>query len=148
MSDATLHFRFEIVSPERVVLKADAKQVSIPTTEGEITVLPSHIPLVALLKSGVIEITLADGGRDVMAVSGGLVEVLANKVVVLADSADRAEDLNEVSIEQARLRAEELKEQARHKDDVEFARLSALIERETVRSRALKRWKKIKNLDK
>jgi len=147
MSDAALYFKFEIVSPERVVLKADAKQVSIPTVDGEITVLPLHIPLVSLLKSGVIEVILADGGRDVMAVSGGLVEILANKVVVLADSAERAEELNEAAIETAKVKAEELKEQARHEDSVEFARLSALIERETARSSALKRWKKLKNIN-
>jgi F0F1-type ATP synthase epsilon subunit len=49
------HFTFEIASPERVVLKANMHQVSAPTVMGEITILPSHIPLVALLKPGVIE---------------------------------------------------------------------------------------------
>jgi len=144
MSEPVRHFKFEIVTPERVVLKTSVRQVSIPTTEGEITVLPFHIPLVSLLKAGVIEAVLEDGSRDVMAVSGGLVEVLADKVVILADSAERAIELDEVAIEAARSRAEALKEQARHQDDVEFARLSALIERETARTHALKRWKNIK----
>lgn len=148
MSDNVHQFKFEIVSPEKVVLKAAATQVSIPTVDGEITILPTHIPLVALLKSGVIEVKLVDGGHDVMAISGGLVEVLANKVVVLADSAERAEELNEELIEQARRRAEELKEQARHQDSVEFTRLSAVIEQELARTHAVKRWKKIKSLDK
>jgi len=143
MSESIRHFKFEIVSPERVVLKTTARQVSVPTVDGEITILPFHIPLVALLKTGVIEVVLEDGGRDVMSVSGGLVEVLADKVVILADSAERAEELNETVIEAARKRAEELKSQVQRQDDVEFARLSALIERETARSRALKRWKRI-----
>lgn len=137
------HFKFEIVSPERVVLKTIVQQVSAPTVEGEITILPSHIPLVSLLKPGVIEIVLEDGRHDVIAVSGGLVEVLADKVVVLADTAERAEELDETTIIAAQKRAEELKEQVRHQDDVEFARLSALIEKELARSSALKRWKKI-----
>ncbi len=144
MSESVRHFKFEIVTPERVVLKTTVRQVSIPTTEGEITVLPFHIPLVSLLRSGVIEAVLEDGSRDVMAVSGGLVEVLADKVVILADSAERAIELDETAIDTARQRAEALKEQARNQDDVEFARLSALIERETARTHALKRWKNIK----
>jgi len=143
MSETVKNFKFEIVSPERVVLKTTAVSVSVPTVQGEITILPLHVPLVALLQAGVVEVILTDGNRDVMSISGGLIEVLADKVVVLADSAERAEELNEKIIEEAKLRAEELKEQVRHKDDVEFARLSALIERETARSRALKRWKRI-----
>jgi F-type H+-transporting ATPase subunit epsilon len=144
MSELVHHFKFEVVSPERVVLKTNARQVSIPTSEGEITILPFHVPLVSLLKPGVIEVVLENGERDIMAVSGGLVEVLADKVVILADSAERAEELNEAAIEAARTRAEGLKEQAQHQDDVEFARLSALIERETARSHALRRWKNVK----
>jgi protein-disulfide isomerase len=54
------HFTFEIASPERVVLKANMHQVSAPTVMGEITILPSHIPLVALLKPGVIEAVTID----------------------------------------------------------------------------------------
>ncbi len=144
MSQALNFFKFEIVTPERVVLKASVRQVSIPTVEGEITVLPMHVPLVSLLKTGVIEAVLEDGGRDVMAVSGGLVEVLADKVVILADSAERAAEMDEAAIEAAHQRAEALKKQAQDQDDVEFARLSALIERETARTHALKRWRKIK----
>ena len=144
MSQALNCFKFEIVTPERVVLKASVRQVSIPTVEGEITVLPMHVPLVSLLKTGVIEAVLEDGGRDVMAVSGGLVEVLADKVVILADSAERAAEMDEAAIEAAHQRAEALKKQAQDQDDVEFARLSALIERETARTHALKRWRKIK----
>ena len=144
MSESIHHFKFEVVSPERVVLKTNARQVSIPTLDGEITVLPLHVPLVSLLKSGVIEVVLENGERDVMAVSGGLLEVLADKVVILADSAERAEELDEAAIESARKRAEGLKEQMQHADHVEFARLSALIEKEVARSHALKRWKNIR----
>ena len=50
------NIKFEIVTPERVVLKEKIKEVTIPTKEGEITVLPNHIPLVAILTPGVIEL--------------------------------------------------------------------------------------------
>jgi F-type H+-transporting ATPase subunit epsilon len=147
MADQERQFKFEIASPERVVLRAIVKQVSIPTTTGEITILPLHVPLVSLLKPGVIEVVLENNEREIIAVSSGLVEVLANKVVILADSAERAEELNEIAIEQARIRAEGLKEQVQHQDDVEFARLSAVIEQELARTHAVKRWKKLKNIN-
>jgi F-type H+-transporting ATPase subunit epsilon len=141
------HFTFEIASPERVVLKANMHQVSAPTVMGEITILPSHIPLVALLKPGVIEAVTVDGVREIMAVSGGLIEVMAGKVVVLADTAEKASELDEERIKEAQKRALRLKEQARHQDDVEFARLSALIEKEVARGHAVRKWKRLSNID-
>lgn len=137
-------FHFEIASPERVVLKATVTQVSVPTTEGEITVLSHHIPLVATLKPGVVEALLVDGSREVMSVSGGLVEVMVGKVVILADTAERAAELDEERILAAKAKAEELKAQARQHDDVEFARLSAMIEKELARERGLKRWRRLR----
>lgn len=147
MTEHISHFRFEIVTPERVVLKKEARQVSIPTTEGEITILPHHVPLVALIKAGVIEVILPDGTKEIMSVAGGLVEILYNKVVILADRAEHAAELDEQRIAEALRRAEELKEQAQQMDDVEFARLSSLIEKEVARTHAVRRWKKIKNID-
>lgn len=141
MAATTGQFVFEIASPERVVLKAEVTQVSAPTAMGEITILPTHIPLVALLKPGVIEAVKASGEHEIMAVSGGLLEVMAGKVVVLADTAERATELDEERIKLAQQKAEELKAQARHQDDVEFARLSALIEKEMARGRAVTRWR-------
>ena len=143
MSNSMTHFTFEIASPEQVVLKARMRQVSAPTVMGEITILPSHIPLVALLKPGVIEAVAEDGSREIMAVSGGLIEVMAGKVVVLADTAEKASELDEKRIKEAQERALGLMEQARHQDDVEFARLSALIEKEVARGMAVKRWRAI-----
>ncbi len=145
---ATLNpqFTFEIASPERVVLKAAVVQVSVPTTRGEITILPHHIPLVATLKPGVIEALLIDGTREVMSVSGGLIEVMVGKVVILADTAERAAELDEARIMAAKAKAQELKAQAQHVDNVEFARLSALIEKELARERGLKRWKRLSNV--
>lgn len=146
MAQSALHFNFEIASPERVVLRAVVTQVSVPTAQGEITVLAHHIPLVANLKSGVVEAVLSDGSREVMSVSGGLVEIMVGKVVILADTAERAAELDEARISAAKAQAEALKAQARQHDDVEFARLSALIEKELARERSLKRWKRIDSL--
>ncbi len=147
MAEQKGQFAFEIASPERVVLKERVVQVSVPTEMGEITILPSHIPLVATLKPGVIEAVTIDGRREVMAVSGGFIEVMAEKTVILADTAERAAELDETRIAEARQKAEELKLQARHQDDVEFARLSALIETEIARGNAVRKWRKLKNIN-
>lgn len=138
--------KFELVTPERVVLKEDILQATMPTAMGEITVLPNHIPLVALLKPGVIEVKRADGSWEVLAVSGGFVEVLKSKIVILADTAERAAELDEARIEAARAQAESLKQGATA-EAVSFADITARLEKELARARAVRRWKKLKNIE-
>lgn len=138
--------KFEIVTPERIVLKEEAMQVTVPTKDGVITVLPHHIPLISILKPGVVEIKTITGEREVMAVSGGFVEVLRNKIVVLADTAERAEEIDIERAEEARKRAEEIKKDMAKQDDVQFAAIAAKIEKEFARTSAVGRWRKIKGL--
>jgi F-type H+-transporting ATPase subunit epsilon len=146
MSSKTI--KFEVVTPERVVSSQEVVQISVPTTTGEITILPDHIPLVSILQPGVIELKKADGSREVLAVSGGFIEVRKDKVVILADTAERGEELDEARIKEAQRRAEELKKNAKAVDDVQFTDIAARIEKELARNRALDRWRKIKKLDK
>lgn len=139
--------RFEIVTPEKIVLKEDVFQISAPTKDGEITVLPDHIPLVAGLTSGIIEIIKKENNKkEIMSVSGGFIEVLKNKVVILADTAERAEEINIDRAEEARKRATEIKKGIRHFDREQFANISAQMAKELARTRAVKRWKKLKNV--
>lgn len=144
MSQKTI--KFEVVTPERVVLKEDVTQVTVPTKDGEITVLPEHIPLLSILKPGIIEVKKIDGKKDVIAVSGGFIDVLKNKIVILADTAELAEEIDLGKAEEARKRAEKIKEETMHRDDVDFAGLSSQIEKELARTSAVKRWRKIKGL--
>jgi F-type H+-transporting ATPase subunit epsilon len=137
--------KFEIVTPERIVLKEEALQVTIPTQSGEITVLPDHIPLVSILVPGVIELKKATGEEEVISVSGGFVEVLKNKIVILADTAELAIELDEARIEEARMKAEEMKKW-KDIDAVQFAEISGLIEKQLARSKAVKRWRHLKNI--
>jgi len=146
MSQKTI--KFEIVTPERVVLKQEALQVTVPTTSGEITILPDHIPLVSILRSGVIEVKRADNIVEIMSVSGGFIEVLKDKIVILADTAERAEELDEKRIEEARTRAEEIKKNAKAADDVDFTAVAAKLEKELARMHAVDRWRRLKNVDK
>ena len=145
MSDK--YIKFEIVTPERVVLREEITQITLPTKMGEITVLPDHIPLVASLLPGVVHVKKKNGEEEMMSISGGFWEVLKDKVVILADTAERAVELDLTQTEEAYKRAAELKEKARRGENVDFTEVNAAIERELARTKAIKRWRKIKNIE-
>ena len=79
-------FKFELVSPERVMLSVDAEQVELPGSDGDFTVLPGHAPVVATLRPGTIHSRTATEKKAIY-VKNGFVEVRPDSVVVLADSA-------------------------------------------------------------
>jgi len=139
---------FQIVTPERVVLKEEIRQVSVPTKMGEITVLPNHIPLVAALEPGVMEIIKANGEKEIISVSGGFIEIGKDKIVILADTAERAQEIDMGRVEAARMKAEEVMAGARRMDQEKFTDINARLAIELARSQAVKRWRKLKGLDK
>ncbi len=125
--------KFELTTPERMVFKEEIDQVTLPTREGEITVLPHHIPLVAVLVPGMATL-VKNGTEQYVAVSGGFIEVQpGSRVIVLADTAERAEELDIKKIEEARERARVLLEEKRHVDTESFAAAAAALERELAR---------------
>ncbi len=128
-----LHFK--LVTPDRVLLDAEVSSVSLPTPEGEITVLHHHIPLATLLVPGIIHIKQS-GGEDEVAVSGGFVEVKRDgTVLVLADTAERGQELELSTIEEAKNRAKAVMSHAARQDDEAFALAAAALERELARYR-------------
>jgi F-type H+-transporting ATPase subunit epsilon len=122
----------------------------LPTTEGEITVLPHHIPLIASLKSGDIVAT-ANGEYIPMAVVGGFIEVkpthnpepsdAATQVAVLADFAEHVSELSEDAVEKAKAKAAELKEQQNKGEIVDFERFQAELERSLNRVKIADKWR-------
>jgi F-type H+-transporting ATPase subunit epsilon len=132
---------FELTTPERVVLTEEVDGVTIPTMSGEITVLPHHAPLVSVLSSGVL--TVRHGAdEDYIAVTGGFIEILpGNKLVVLADVADRAEELDQAAVEAARDKARKLLTEERYVDDVSAVSAVAALERELARIKTLERFR-------
>ena len=98
--------RFEIVTAERVVYSEDVNSVLAPGTEGELGILPNHSPLLTTLKPGELRVE-KDGNQTYLAVSGGFMEVLGNKVTVLADTAERLDEIDSERAEQALPRAED-----------------------------------------
>ena len=137
--------QFEIVTPERVVFSETVAGLTVPTESGEITILPGHIPLVSILKPGVIEVHKSGGNdREILSVSGGLIEILGDKIVILANTAEIAKELDEERIKEARKRAEELKHQVDMQDDIAFAEATVMLEKELARTKAVKKYRKLK----
>ena len=133
---------FNIVTPERVVFEEDVDAVTLPTADGEITVLPHHIPLVSLLKAG--EVLIKKGNEKIpLAVSSGVIEVDGKSIVVLADTAERADELEEEKIEKARAAAKTLMN-AKRGDEEGFAEATAGLERELARLKVVRRHRRSK----
>jgi F-type H+-transporting ATPase subunit epsilon len=96
----------ELVTAEGRVLSEEADFVKLPGLGGELGVLPEHIPLLTPLRTG--EVLVRNDGKDqFLFVAGGFVEVLPDRVVILADVAERAEDIDEAAAEEARRSAQE-----------------------------------------
>ncbi len=127
-----MKIKFKIVTPERTVYETEIDQVTLPTQEGEITVLPEHIPLIAVLAPG--ELVIKQNGKEVaMAVSGGIVEVRKNELVILADTAERAEEIDIKRAEEAKKRAERLKDEKIRTDESQYATAAAIFEKNLAR---------------
>lgn len=107
-------FRFELVSPERVLISIDADQVVVPGADGEFAVLAGHAPVVATLRPGVIDVA-AGGAKRRMFVKSGFAEVDPSRLTVLAEKAYDVEELSQADIA-AELKAAEA-ELAAAKDD-------------------------------
>lgn len=100
-------FKLEIVTPERVVLEQDAASVVVPGSEGSLGILANHAPLMAELTVGEVQIRDADGLQTRLAISGGFMEVASNTVRILADTAEKPEEIDIHRAEEAVARAKE-----------------------------------------
>ncbi len=135
--------KFEITTPERVVYTDEVDSITIPTSTGEITVLPDHIPLISLLVPG--ELRVKKGNEEeLMAVSGGFIEVRKDKVVVLSDTAELAHEIDVEAVEEAKNRAEKLL-QDKQSDKIDYTALAANLERELARLKVGKKYKRTRS---
>jgi len=136
---------FKIATPERVVFEAKAvESITLPTKMGEITILPDHLPLVSSLVAG--EVRVKVGGEEIsMAVSGGFIEVKPGQVVVLADTAERAEEIDVKRAEEARERAKKTMEEKKIEAE-DYTGLTAKIERELARIKVVRKHRERKGV--
>lgn len=128
--------RLEIITAERQVLADDVDILVAPGIEGELGILPHHAPLMTMLQPGELLIR-KDGEETYMVVTGGFLEVRPDKVIVLADACERAEEIDVARAEEAKRRAEErLKTRP---PDVEAASIEAALRRSLSRLKVAER---------
>jgi F-type H+-transporting ATPase subunit epsilon len=142
--------QLKIVTPEKLILEELVDSVTIPTTEGEITILPDHIPLVATLASGDI-VAISNGEHIPMAVVGGFIETKKSarageenditEVTVLADFAEHVSLITEEEIEKAKAKAEELRKKAENNEIVDFEHFESELERSLNRIKIADKWR-------
>ncbi|MFH1182641.1 MAG: ATP synthase F1 subunit epsilon [Candidatus Moraniibacteriota bacterium] len=150
MTKETSTFLLQMVTPEQIIYQQLVKKLIVSTLEGEITVLPTHTPLVAAIKPGEAKITEAHGSLSkerIMAVSEGVIEIRENNVRLLIQKAERAEELERGRIEEAKKMAEQMIEKAKKAgaDKREFATLEAGLEREIARLRVYEKYRRRKS---
>jgi F-type H+-transporting ATPase subunit epsilon len=134
----TIHV--DIVSAEKQIFSGRAELVVATTIAGEIGILPRHAPLLTSLKPGQIRLTLLDNKEEIYYVSGGLLEVQPHTVTILADTVERAGDLDEAAAIHAQEAAE--KAMASRSGEFEYAKAAAELAEAVARVQAIKQMRK------
>ncbi len=164
---ANKKIQLKIITPERLILDELVDQVTFPTTNGELTILPDHIPLIAGLASGDV-VAVTNGEHLPFSVVGGFAEVrpvrspsrngtagaserqttngvkegkYTTEVVIMADFAEHVSELSDSAIEKAKARAEELRKQMENKGVVDFEHFAAELERSLTRVKIADKWR-------
>lgn len=116
----------EIVTPDARVYSDTIDSVVIPTVEGEVGILPGHIALLAQIENGELRVTKGNA-LQLLAVSGGFVEVEGDRVHVLAEHAITEDKIDEKAVEEALKRAEKELDEAKHLDPQQYEHLQSLV---------------------
>jgi len=128
----------EIITAERVAFKGDVDMVVAPGIDGQLGILPHHAPLMTALSVGELILHRAGEEDTIMAIGGGFMEVGPQHVTILADSAERAEEIDQERAEAARRRAEATMAQARGEQE-DFIKAEAALRRSLLRLKLAKR---------
>ena len=136
-------FRLELVTAERMVYSDDVDMVIAWGTEGQLGILPHHAPLMTMLQPG--ELTVKKGTEeDYLAVSGGFLEVRPDKVIILADACERADEIDIARAQEARDRASELMKAPTV--EVDLATAEAALRRSMARLKVAERIRRKRRL--
>lgn len=118
---STLHLK--IVTPEKIIFDDDVSEVMAFTESGEIGILPNHINLMTKIKPG--EVKIKQGNKEISMVTGsGLLQVAYNEVIITTDMAEKPEEIDEKSAEEARKRATEALEQKLSAEEIATAEIA------------------------
>ena len=127
----------EIVTPERLAYEDDVDMVLVPGIDGELGILPHHTPLVSLLGVGELKIRKG-GGEESFAIAGGFLQVRPDKVVVMAETADLASEIDLERAQEARREAEKMLETGFH-EGADLAAARAQLQAALMRIRVAER---------
>lgn len=131
--------KVELVTPERTVFSDEVNAVIVPSTGGQLGILPHHIPLVSALEAG--ELVIRKGEENFyVAVSGGFLIVQRNGVTILADSAEKTEEIDLADAEEARQSAQQ--ELSQHAYDTDRLKAEAELSRALARLKVARRRRK------
>jgi len=130
----------DIVSAEAEIWSGTAKMLFAPAVMGEVGVLPRHAPLLTKIKPGEVRVINEDDEEEFFYVSGGMLEVLPTGVTVLADTAQRAHDLDEAAALEAKEAAEKALQD--RKDDIDYATAEAQLAQAIAQIEAIRKIKK------
>lgn len=130
----------DIVSAEGEIFSGDAKMVFAPAIMGEVGIAPRHAPLLTQLKPGAVRVRNEQGEDEAIFVNGGILEVQPHHVTVMADSAERAADIDEARAQQVKRDAEEALENA--SADIDLARAQAELAEAAARLHLIQKLKK------
>jgi F-type H+-transporting ATPase subunit epsilon len=131
--------KLEIVTPEAIVYSADVHMVTLPAIEGQVGILPRHVPVLTRIVPGEV-IVRKDGTTELLAIGEGLVEITGDRVAIVTDMAVAAKDIDEARVEEARQRAA-----ARLRDkisDEEVATVNASLARSLAQLRVKRRQRR------
>lgn len=125
--------KLEVVTPERKVFSEEVEGIVVPATEGFLGVLANHAPLISGLEIGVVNFS-QEGKDRTMAISGGFMEVIDNKVIILADTAELGSEIDALRAQDAKQRAE--KRLVDKSAEIDYQRAQLALARATARLRA------------
>ena len=140
MAVRTVHL--DVVSAEEKLFSKKVRSITVSGSEGELGILPGHVPLLTALKPGMVQVVLEDGKNELFYVAGGFMEVQPDHVIVLADTALRGGDLDEQEIMAAQKRAQEAMADA--KGDMSYAEAAAELARAVAQLRVLQQLRRRK----
>jgi F-type H+-transporting ATPase subunit epsilon len=135
---STIHV--DIVSPEGQLYSGEANMVFAPAVNGDIGIAPRHAPLLTTLRAGEVRVQLQGEEEHVFYVGGGALEIQPHLVSILADTAERARDLDEAAAQSAKQRAEDA--MRNNKDKIDIAEAQAELARAVAQLRAIERLRK------
>ncbi len=133
--------KIKLITPSRTILEEEAEIITANTIDGRIGIMANHTPIVSILKPGEL-LVQNEGKQNPLAVAGGVIEMFDNTLIILADTAERAD---EIDLERAQQAAKKLAEELKSKENLDINTYNALsyqLLRNQTRIDVYKKWRK------